>query len=208
MKTSLFFLIIILFFGCGTNTEIVAPSQETFVIEPINNSSTEYVIKKLAPIQLSIGSLEMENDPFYKSNHYGSFYHDQLSCYVIDIPEGTKAGAQVSKVVLFYIDHVLYKKKYILKSNPITQIKRETKKYRVKSLTKDLKDACADKSNKECADLIIAKNKFQFFWKKDYLSYDLYSWKSEIEEKHILTEERSDFKKALKFAKFQVAINE
>lgn len=208
MRKILLLLIFLYLLGCDNSNEEVETPLEMVNVDAQTKPVEKFEIKKLTPIQLSIGSLEMENDPFYKSNHYGSFYNDQLSCYVIDIPDGKIAGSRVSKVVLFYIDHVLYKKKYILDSNPIEQIKTEIRKYRVKSLSKDLKNVCLEKSNKDCADLIIGQNKFQFFWKKNYLAYDLYCWESSDKKEIILTEERSDYKKALKFAKFHVDINE
>lgn len=208
MRKSLYLLIIALFWGCETpnDADELTPDESTIKAEA--RTPSEFKTKKQTPIQLTIGSPELKNDPFYKSNHYGSFYNDQLSCYVMDIPEGEIAGSKVSKVVLFYIDQVLYKKKYVLESNPIEQIKPEVRKYRVKSLTQNLKSACGDLSNKECADLILAQNKFQFSWKKGILAYELHCWESDDDKKIVLTEEQDDYKMALRFAKFQVDISE
>ncbi len=206
MQKSLIAILILFFFGCDTPTESMDSTEEIAAIDEGAKSPSEFEIKKNTPIQLPIGSLELEDDPFFKSNHYGTFFDDQLSCYVIDIEDDEIAGAKVSKVVLFYLDHVLYKKKYILESSPIDQIKPEIRKFKVKSLTKNRKSICKNKNNKECAELVIAQNQFQFSWKKDRLDYELYNWETESDTEIILTEKRSDYKEALRFAKFQLNI--
>ncbi|MFK7952996.1 MAG: hypothetical protein AB8B73_09135, partial [Ekhidna sp.] len=205
MKKLFFLSITVILISCESSPEQedLEISDETEIATSpavVIQSSAELEVKKHTLIQLPIGTIELEDDPFFKENHYGSFFNDQLSCYVVDTPEGEIAGTPVSKVVLFYIDQVLYKKKYILESNPIGQIKPEIKKFRIKSLTMSRKVACKDKSNKECADYIIAQNQFQFSWKKDNLDYQLYNWESEDETEIILTEKRGDYKEALRFA--------
>ena len=212
MKHLIFLLLAFILLSCESSAELTENETNKIEVEsPVAKkilSSDEIQIKKLTPIQLPIGTIELENDPFFKENHYGSFFNDQLSCYVIDTPDGEIAEVKVSKVVLFYIDHILYKKKYILESNPIAKIKPDIKKYRVKSLTMSAKEACKDRSNRACAEYIIAQNQFQFSWEKNNLDYQLYNWESENDTEIILTEKKSDYKEALRFAKFQPVISE
>ncbi|GCC51792.1 hypothetical protein SanaruYs_20210 [Chryseotalea sanaruensis] len=87
---------------------------ETLLIE---EKSTEIKRRVFSDSLLQLNTNQVEDAFQLENHHFGDFFCDRASFYVIDEPANTFYSKEASSITLFYIDGALRQTKYLLKDD-------------------------------------------------------------------------------------------
>lgn len=110
----LFGLFTLLTIACATPPEKETVPIETLLIEekPTENKKRVY-----ADSLLQLNTNQVEDAFQLESHHFGDFFCDRASFYVIHEPANTFYSKEAASITLFYIDGALRQTKYVLKDD-------------------------------------------------------------------------------------------
>jgi hypothetical protein len=113
-KSNLFILAALLTIACAT-----PPEKETVPIEVllIEEKPTENKKRIYADSLLQLNTSPVQEGFQLESHHFGDFFCDRASFYVIEEPANTFYSKEAASITLFYIDGALRQTKYLLKDD-------------------------------------------------------------------------------------------
>lgn len=113
-ETNLFTLMLLLTIACTPPPEKEMVPIEALLIE---EKSTEIKKRVFSDSLLQLNTNQVEDAFQLQSHHFGDFFCDRASFYVIDEPANTFYSKEASSITLFYIDGALRQTKYLLKDD-------------------------------------------------------------------------------------------
>lgn len=113
-KSNLFILATLLTLSCAAPTEKETVPIETLLIEekPVESKKRIY-----SDSLLQLNTSPVEKMFQLESHHFGDFFCDRASFYVIHEPANTFYSKEAASITLFYIDGALRQTKYLLKDD-------------------------------------------------------------------------------------------
>jgi hypothetical protein len=179
--------------SCQTTVLDLSMEHDALSSERKISASQPYTVPTLAH---STFENEWGNDD---ETLFGKFFNDRIAFHIIENPDLQIQGVSVDKLTLYFIDDVLCKKKYELKSNISNQLMNQFGSFKFKALNHDTKEFAVNNGvviyYSDGKEINPALTHFQMKWLSNDKTIIFRHQKDSMMEENYYTEELPEFLK-------------